>query len=237
MKKLNFLYIVTIALFTIACGGSDDGPDPEPKPKPEPVNNIPSIPHLDYPTEDLVCIDSEVNFKWLASTDKDGDKIMYQIQISNKSDFSTTAYNDLTPDLNKTYALPKGKIFYWRVKATDNNEGESKYTNASRFFTERDAETNQVPNQPVIIAPANNTSVSSNMITLKWEGTDPDNDAVTFDLYFGKHMDSLPIISESAKQNNYQATLEPNTTYYWRVIVKDDKGGVTIGSLWSFTTN
>ncbi|MEJ4088213.1 hypothetical protein [Galbibacter orientalis] len=236
MKKLNFLYIIISILIT-ACGGSDDGPEPVPEPTPEPVNNAPSLPNLDYPTEDLVCIDNNVTFKWLEATDKDGDKITYQVQISDVSDFSKTDYNDLTPDLSKKYNLPKGKTFYWRVKAIDSKEAESSYTKASRFFTERDAEVNQVPNQPTIITPANNIVISKSSVSIQWQATDPDNDVILYDMYFGTDPEALPLIIESASQNNYLATLQPKTKYYWKIVVKDDIGGVTIGNIWSFSTN
>ena len=146
-------------------------------------------------------------------------------------------YNDLTPDLSKKYNLPKGKTFYWRVKAIDSKEAESSYTKASRFFTERDAEVNQVPNQPTIITPANNIVISKSSVSIQWQATDPDNDVILYDMYFGTDPEALPLIIESASQNNYLATLQPKTKYYWKIVVKDHKGGVTIGNIWSFSTN
>ena len=32
-------------------------------------------------------------------------------------------------------------------------------------------------------------------------------------------------------------TVEPTKQYFWRVVVKDNKGGETIGQVWKFKTN
>jgi len=60
---------------------------------------------------------------------------------------------------------------------------------------------------------------------------------VTYDVYFGK--DALPGTPVSAGQTatTYDpGILEGHSTYHWKVVVKDDQGGVTSGPEWTFTT-
>ncbi|PMQ00928.1 MAG: hypothetical protein CBR30_08440 [Dictyoglomus sp. NZ13-RE01] len=48
----------------------------------------------------------------------------------------------------------------------------------------------------------------------------------------------MPKIKENHNNNSYQIfDLNYNTTYYWKIVAKDVKGGVTNGPIWSFTTN
>ncbi|WP_282079608.1 hypothetical protein [Aquimarina algiphila] len=70
-------------------------------------------------------------------------------------------------------------------------------------------------------------------IILDWDATDEDNDPLTFDLYFG---DTNPpvLVSENINVSTFDVTVLANTAYYWRVVVKDDKQGATVGQIWNF---
>ncbi|MBE0423600.1 MAG: hypothetical protein IBX66_06635, partial [Lutibacter sp.] len=45
------------------------------------------------------------------------------------------------------------------------------------------------------------------------------------------------IVSANQSEKTYMATLVASTKYYWKVVVKDGKGGQTMGQVWSFTTD
>jgi len=63
-----------------------------------------------------------------------------------------------------------------------------------------------------------------------------DTDPKTFDVYFG---DSTPPPKVSSNQSDMEydpGELEFDTTYYWQIVVWDDQGSSTSGSIWSFTT-
>jgi PGAP1-like protein/Kelch motif/CARDB/Bacterial Ig domain len=86
-------------------------------------------------------------------------------------------------------------------------------------------------------------NVSRNSLTLTWLGGSP-NGTVTHALA----MDTNPNVSISTAPiaagyggingSSYPvlATLQPATPYFWRVYTKDHNGNVTIGPVWSFTT-
>ncbi len=63
-----------------------------------------------------------------------------------------------------------------------------------------------------------------------------DTDPKTYDVYFG---DSTPPPKVSSNQSDMEydpGELEFDTTYYWQIVVWDDQGSSTSGSIWSFTT-
>lgn len=122
-----------------------------------------------------------------------------------------------------------------KVKASDSAGNESEYSDPQTFFTEPDAGVNTIPNAPLLTSPSLGDSVSGTNITLDWDATDRDNDPLTFDLYFG---DTNPpvLVSEDMNVSTFDVTISTNTTYYWRVVVKDDKQGATIGQIWNFRT-
>ena len=86
------------------------------------------------------------------------------------------------------------------------------------------------------------TDVDVNSI-LGWSGGDPNtDDTVTYDVYFGT--DSNPpmitIIGPfDASQNSLTFNpdvLEYSTTYYWKIVARDNTGEENLGDIWSFTT-
>jgi len=72
--------------------------------------------------------------------------------------------------------------------------------------------------------------------SLMWEALDPDKDTLVFDIYFGTNT-TPPIREENYTQKVYTpGVLLENTTYYWKIVAKDGKGGFSESSVLSFTT-
>jgi len=85
-------------------------------------------------------------------------------------------------------------------------------------------------------SPANNATDVSINTTLTWEAEDEDGDALTFDVYFGTSSNPPLVESGISKKEYTPETLEYGTTYYWKVVAKDEKGGTAESPVWKFTT-
>ncbi len=88
---------------------------------------------------------------------------------------------------------------------------------------------------PVLLAPSDGgfVNVSGTTVELKWESTDSDGDAQSWDVYFGDSHD--PDLYKSGQTaQSVTATVEPGTEYFWRVEAADAKGVVTRSPTWSF---
>jgi uncharacterized protein (TIGR02145 family) len=94
---------------------------------------------------------------------------------------------------------------------------------------------NKAPNAPTTPSPANAvTGVAK--ISLNWSCTDPDGDALTYDLYLGK-TSSPTLYKAGIKDKSFvPSAMQTSTTYYWKVVAKDSKGASTSSDVWSFTT-
>jgi hypothetical protein len=139
--------------------------------------------------------------------------------------------------LSTTIFLDKGKAFYWRVKAIDSENAESGFSTSSQFLTEGDGVKNHLPFSPDLITPTANETIDGTSAILKWSAADVDNDTLTFDIYFDTASDPLTKVSENQLETTYAVSnLTAATTYYFKVVVKDGKGGETIGQVWSFST-
>ncbi len=73
------------------------------------------------------------------------------------------------------------------------------------------------------------------LITLSWEGGDPDRDEVTYDLYFGKTPDPALFKEEFSSTSHTKSALGNSTKYYWKIVAKDGAHKVE-GPVWSSTT-
>lgn len=234
MKK--FIYTVVIAATLWSCGGGGGS-----NPTPTPTNSAPTTPTLTNPTNNLLCIDNQLNFQWNASTDSDGDAITYQIQIATDNTFATIVQTQTTTATSKTITLDKGIAYYWRVKATDSKNASSSYSGIFNFYTEGNGVTNHVPFAPELISPALNSVVLGAPTTtnLQWNGSDADtSDTLTYDVYFDTVNPPITMISADQSESTFPTpTLNPITDYYWKIVVKDNHGGQTIGQIWNFKTD
>ncbi|MGA1820332.1 MAG: putative Ig domain-containing protein, partial [Thermoplasmatota archaeon] len=85
-----------------------------------------------------------------------------------------------------------------------------------------------------IIGPEDGSRTSSIIITLHWEGTDPEDDPLKYDIYlheteafvFGMREEALYFQELSATKLNV-SDLDPGNTYYWKVVPND---GCTFGT-------
>lgn len=225
MKKLS-LFILSLILFSSCSSGGDEGETQTP----------PTIPSLAYPTNNLVCIDNVVEFKWNASTDSQNDVITYQLDVATDNAFTKNVVTSTTTLLSKSLSLEKGKFYYWRVKAIDSKANVSNYTAVYTFFTENEKIVNHLPFIPEIKTPVLHSSISSSTTTLSWTAVDTDNDNLLYDVYLGtSNPPTQKVGTELTTSSFVTNSLSVNTKYYWYVVVKDAKGGTTIGQVWNFS--
>ncbi len=232
MKKYIFhLIIVTIVLFCSSCGGDS-------KPTPEPVNSAPSKPILSAPTNNLLCINNMVAFQWNASTDPEGNSITYQIQIAKDNQFSQVVETITGAVTTQSFLLEKGVAYYWRAKAIDSNNKSSDFSSTFQFYTEGVGVSNHLPFTASIVSPQLNAAVQGATTVLEWNASDVDsNDILTYDVYFGTVNPPTTKVASNQSAKTYTQNISAATNYYWRIDVKDNKGGVNKGQVWNFKTN
>ncbi len=95
---------------------------------------------------------------------------------------------------------------------------------------------NAKPGIPSNPNPADNaTSVSTNA-NLSWVCSDPDEDPLTYDVYFGTSSNP-PLVNSGQGETIYDVgILNEETTYYWKIKAHDDHSNSTTGDIWQFAT-
>ena len=92
------------------------------------------------------------------------------------------------------------------------------------------------PNPPSSPYPQDNASSVSINSNLTWFCSDPDNDPLTYEIYFGVSASPPLVNSGQSETIYYLGTLNEETTYYWKIVAKDNHDNSTIGNIWEFTT-
>jgi hypothetical protein len=74
--------------------------------------------------------------------------------------------------------------------------------------------------------------------TLRWTCSDPDGDALTFDVHLGPDgSEPIPLVSTGQCAFQYTTVpLEVNTAYRWQIVARDARGAATASPIWTFTT-
>lgn len=107
----------------------------------------------------------------------------------------------------------------------------------------RDYDITQAANTPPFIpiypSPVDGEVGVSTSPTLSWICSDPDfGDSVVYDIYFNSKNPPDSLVVTNWSQNNFSVSnLDTNKTYFWKVIARDNHGGVSAGKLWQFTTH
>lgn len=187
-----------------------------------------------------------------ASTDVAGYKIYYKAASSELPLDGIEALEGPSPiDVGNTTSctlseLPEGYVYYFRASAYDSTEQESELSNlaTSKWI-------------PATLAPNISTEVGSQAI-LVWSAP-PENLTMTFTVIYGtdpkltkpakvenrgrrwqkKYLEvwTPPIKKKRLTDNCYTIdNLDPETTYYWRVIAKDENGQRYKSCVSSFVT-
>jgi hypothetical protein len=97
---------------------------------------------------------------------------------------------------------------------------------------------NNPPLPPSSPSPADNATNIPVNPTLNWQGGDPDlNNVVTYDVYLDTNNPPVTKVLENKPVTSHQASGQTcDTTYYWKVVARDNTGAETVGPVWIFAT-
>jgi uncharacterized protein (TIGR02145 family) len=95
---------------------------------------------------------------------------------------------------------------------------------------------NQAPDEPSDPNPADNVTDVSITSLLSWLCSDPDDDPLTFDVYFGTE-NPPPLVQSDVGDFTYDpGDLINSTVYYWRVVANDGHDHTVGSPVWTFAT-
>ena len=240
MRFLKFLYIgVIFSMLSCGGGGSDDGDGGTPPPPPAPP--APEASMLIFPENNTECnisdvvseTQSTVPFQWNASENTD----TYQITVRNLNT-NVIAASPIVTDTEAMITLERGTPYEWIVTSRSNTTNATATSAIFRFFNEGPGIENFAPFPAVAIAPrrGENLANTTTMVELIWEGTDIDNETLSFDIFFGTSADDMPMVSSST-ENSFGVDVVSGQTYFWRIISNDTSNNNSQSEIFQFRVN
>ncbi len=183
------------------------------------------------PKPDTVNQNTTPILEWSA-THPDGDSLTYDVLFGTENPPTDTISFGQDSTTFQVNGLDHETVYFWQIIAKDTacaTPGD-----VWKFTTE---EANNNPEKPKNIAPKPDTVNQDTTLVLEWKATDPDEDPLTYDVLFGKENPPTDTISFDQDSTTFQVEgLDHETTYYWQIIAKDDRGGKAEGDVWKFTT-
>ena len=238
-KNINqFLVLLTLALFVVACG-SDDGNEPS-IPTPEQVAP-PEAVSLVFPPNNTVCNQGEiisetqsiVTFEYSLAENAD----TYEVNVTNLNTNITQRLNSNTDELAIT--IERGTPYEWFVISIAEGTNETATSESALFFNEGPGITNFAPFPAQALNPTRGLSLPNTTITvnLEWEASDTDgiDDIVNYEVFFGANatdlLASLGVV-ETTTFNN--VSVSSNTTFFWQIVTTDSHGNTSTSEFFTF---
>lgn len=230
MKNLK---VLIACLLFLSCG-KGDAPEPI-NPKPEVK---PAVALLDLPLNNEVCTtglivsatESTISFSWKTSENTES----YELLVKDLESGTTTTTTVSQPTASMT--LKRNTPYSWYVTSKTTKSNSTAKSETWKFYNQGTGKTSYAPFPAEIVSPAMGEflTVPSGKIKLVWNGADPDNDILDYDIYFG--ISSTPVLIKAGVKENQlpDVVVSSGITYHWQVICKDSKGNTSESEIYQF---
>lgn len=192
-------------------------------------NEYPTLTNF-FPTNEATNVQRVLQLLW-NSVDPEGDPITFDVFFGKSETPNLVSFNQVAPIYPSTMnlKLDAGAKYAWKVIA----KNTSGITESDTLWFQV-AHAPDVPNNPFPIY--NSIEVDPTNITLLWDSSSVDSNPLIYDVYFGISF-TPPLVATGVGDKFYNVgALNGNTTYYWKIVVTDNKGNTVPGPKWKFKT-
>ena len=223
---------LTLIFLTILAAGCSSKHDNSPK--------LPSTAALIFPDNNAACItgtvisptQNTIPFSWHTSANTNS----YELVVKNLLTSDSTTYSGNTPGITAT--LLQNTPYSWYVISKSNSVSTTAKSSTWKFYNSGPGALSYPPFPAELLSPtfAQLVNASGGKVTLTWDCTDPDDDLVSYDVYFGTSS-SPSVLQSNVTNKTLDVTVTSGTTYYWMIVAKDAKGNTSTSEVFQFKVN
>ncbi|WP_423998806.1 hypothetical protein [Maribacter sp. IgM3_T14_3] len=189
---------------------------------------------LIFPEDDSECTEgiivsdtqSELVFEWSDENDNSPYILHLTSLVSSQTELieSDNTYIAIT--------LDRGVAYSWFVTGKINSTSE-----IWNFYNEGPGLESTIPYPATAISPVSGASISqtSTSVNLIWNSEDPDDDIVSYDLFFGEAKDPQLYGTDVTETRFNDIPVEAGKIYYWKIITKDSIGNESTSEVFTFS--
>ncbi len=219
---------IAASVFLFGCTSDESGGDSSKKPIAAeliaPINNSECISGIAVSEST-----SKVTLEWNASENTTN----YTVYVKNLLTQAASQQLNAGGATTLEVTLQKNVPYSWYV-VSKNDNGDTTPSATWKFYNAGNGVINYAPFPAEIVAPAMSGSLQGPTVTIQWEGADPDNDIVEYKVYLDGNTNPTTLISTTAQQTLANVAIAANTTYYWKVVIKDSAGNTSTSPIFQF---
>jgi len=233
MRLVKNLILILAVSLGISCGGDDNDEMPT-----EVILDNPRAVLLNFPVNNTECNEGEilsdgrskVIFKWDADLNNDS----YTIYLKNLETDVINNYNTTFEELS--ISILRGAPYSWWVVSKVSGNPVTAESSIWKFYSAGLPKESHPPFPAEVLSPIMGSPIDSGAITLKWEGTDVDDDIASYTVLLDNS--EIPTTSiGNATTNSINKEVESGKIYYWKVITTDANGNSSNSEIFQFKVN
>lgn len=229
-RRILILLIATITFSGCGKKGDDSG---------SPSAATPEKTTLIFPSQNSACTtatvisdnQSNITFTWTAAPNAES----YDVVIKDLS--SAVSSTKSVTGTQLTVTLGRSNAYSWYVVSKSSKNATTAQSDTWKFFNPGPGTVYYAPFPAELLTPTFNgtATISSGKITLTWQGSDPDNDIVNYNVYLGTSSTNLTMVQAVYINNAVISAGTSGTKYYWKVVTIDRQGNTSDSPVYYFT--
>ncbi len=223
----GLILLMLLALF-YGCGQYVADPGTHDNPVDPGNPGAPTVPFSPSPEDNAINVPVHTVLSW-AATDPEQDVLSFDVYFGKTTSPELVSENQSSTSYT-TPRLENSMRYYWRVIVSDGVHAIS----SPLWSFKTTPVPNNAPNAPGSPVPSTNATGIDMLPKLSWSASDPDDNPLTFDLYFGT-TSNPPLFKSDLDTNLYNLGNSGfAVTYFWKIAASDGID-VTESPVWSFT--
>ncbi|MEW4922891.1 hypothetical protein [Algibacter sp. 2305UL17-15] len=230
-SKRTYTVALILGMMVSCSGGGDSGGEEE--------ILDPTKAALIFPNNNEECtagvVISNTQAKLTFDWNKADNTTAYTLFLKNLETNATQDFDSNSDDLEIT--IERGTPYSWYVVSKSNKTTNTATSDTWKFYLAGIGVENYAPFPAELKSPTNGAAISAATANLEWTGNDVDNDIKEYDVYLDTNTSPTTKVSTTTVQKLDSHSVSASTTYYWKVVTRDNHGNTSTSEVYSFSTN
>ena len=175
--------------------------------------------------------EATISFDWT----KANNATKYTLFLKNLESNVVTNHSASTDKLD--LKIKRATPYSWYVVSESGLTTNTATSETFKFYLSGNGIVNYAPFPAELVSPSNDSSITGSTITLQWTGNDVDNDIKDYDVYLDKNTNPTTKVATVTTNKLENQTVTSASTYYWKIVTRDEIGNTSTSQTFNFKVN